>query len=86
MVNSEIEIITDWNKNLENRPTEEPDEPEQTIPDNSIKESLEKYDNQIEVIEQQIYVEERNLTELKELLNKAENDKKENEEKKKNFH
>tara|TARA_Y100000816_G_C26070270_1_gene562876 strand:+ start:592 stop:1563 length:972 start_codon:yes stop_codon:yes gene_type:complete len=78
MVNSEIEIITDWNKNLKNRESNEPSEPsENTTESNEIssdtREILDKLDGDIAVIEQQIYTEEKNLTEHQNRLRELEN-------------
>lgn len=81
MANSEIEIITDWNNNLKNREDNQPSEPseqsEDTSESNNIssdtREILDKLNGDIDVIEQQIYTEEKNLTEHQNRLRELEN-------------
>lgn len=75
MFNSEVEIITDWNNNLEKANSEKDDSELSESSDSSIptNNTLENYTEKIKEIEEKIYNEEKNLTELQKILREEEN-------------
>ena len=72
MFNSEVEIITDWNNNLEKTNSEKDNSESSDSSDPTIN-PLENYKEEIAYIEEKIYNEERKLTELKKTLREEEN-------------
>tara|TARA_B100000900_G_C20578650_1_gene716473 strand:+ start:762 stop:1640 length:879 start_codon:yes stop_codon:yes gene_type:complete len=70
MFNSEVEIITDWNNNLEKANSESSESSDPSTPVNDV---VDDYSGKIKEIEDKLYREEKNLTELQKILREEEN-------------